>query len=121
MPVNRNIITKAPRPASLQEESCLTPSHPTPLKRRNETTRTKRDVMRLLSPQSLIVGRHHRYYESGGRRVHDPYALSFRFAEYNLWRVRDELPGLPTHIEPPSAKGLSEISYGSKTLSNDIR
>jgi hypothetical protein len=23
----------------------------------------------------------------------------FRFAENNLWRVRDQLPGLPTHIE----------------------
>jgi hypothetical protein len=45
----------------------------------------------------------------------------FRFAENNLWRVRDELPGLPTHIELPRAKGLSEISYGPKTLSNDIR
>ena len=45
----------------------------------------------------------------------------FRSAENNLCGVRDELPGLPTHIEPPSAKGLSELSYGSKTLSNDIR
>src|SRR4051794_6010752 len=39
------MITKAPRPASLQEESCLTPSHPTPLRRRKESIRTKTDAM----------------------------------------------------------------------------
>jgi hypothetical protein len=27
----------------------------------------------------------------------------FRSAENNLWRVRDGLPGLPTHIELPRA------------------
>jgi hypothetical protein len=45
----------------------------------------------------------------------------FHFAENNLWRVRDGLPGLPTHIELPRAKGLSKISYSPKTLSTDIR
>src|SRR5918997_943348 len=43
------MITKAPRPASLQEESHFTPSHPTPLRRRNEITRTKKEAMCLLS------------------------------------------------------------------------
>jgi hypothetical protein len=32
----------------------------------------------------------------------------FRFAENNLWRARDGLPGLPTHIELPRAKGPLE-------------
>src|SRR5918998_3722044 len=51
-PVNRNMITKAMRPASLQEESRLTPSAPKPRRRMNETTRTKRDTMCFLSAEA---------------------------------------------------------------------
>src|SRR5918998_4386967 len=48
-PVNRNMITRAKRPASLQEESSLTPSAPKPRRRMNEITRTNSDTMCLLS------------------------------------------------------------------------
>jgi hypothetical protein len=47
-PVNRNMITKAERPASLQEERRLTPSQPKPRRRMNEISRTNRDTMCLL-------------------------------------------------------------------------
>src|SRR4028118_9232 len=48
-PVNRNMITKAERPASLQEERRLTPSQPKPRRKTNEISRTNRDTMCLLS------------------------------------------------------------------------
>src|SRR5918998_392013 len=48
-PVNRNMITSAMRPASLQEESRLTPSAPNPRRTMNEVTRTNDDIMCLLS------------------------------------------------------------------------
>jgi hypothetical protein len=52
VPVNRNMIAKAPRPAALQEESHLTPSRPTPRRTMNETARTNRDAMCLLSARA---------------------------------------------------------------------
>src|SRR5918998_4520604 len=52
VPVNRNMIAKAPRPAALQEESRLTPSKPTPRRMMNEATRTNKDTMCLLSARA---------------------------------------------------------------------
>src|ERR687894_2840987 len=52
VPVNKNMITKAPRPASLQEESLSTPSKPTPRRMMNETRRTNKDAMCLLSARA---------------------------------------------------------------------
>src|SRR5918995_7378932 len=52
VPVKRNIITKAPRPATLQEESRLTPSNPIPRRSRNEIARTNKDSMCLLSARA---------------------------------------------------------------------
>src|SRR4028119_614675 len=51
-PVNRNMITSAMRPASLQEESRLIPSPPKPRRTINETTRTNKDIMCLLSTRA---------------------------------------------------------------------
>src|SRR5918993_3563847 len=48
-PVNKNMITKARRPASLQEESRFTPSAPKPRRRMNEVMRMNKDIMCLLS------------------------------------------------------------------------
>src|ERR671911_1866311 len=52
VPVNKNMITKAPRPATLQEDSLSTPSNPAPRRRRNEITRTNKDSMCLLSARA---------------------------------------------------------------------
>src|SRR5918995_5479064 len=49
VPVNKNMITKAPRPATLQEESRSTHSNPAPRRRRNEIAKTNKDSMCLLS------------------------------------------------------------------------
>src|SRR3712207_9039770 len=46
------MITKARRPASLQEERRLTPIQPKPRRRMNEITRTNRDTMCLLSARA---------------------------------------------------------------------
>src|SRR5918993_1019472 len=48
-PVNTNMIATAIRPASLQEESRLTPSDPIPRKRMNETTRMNKGAMSVSS------------------------------------------------------------------------
>src|SRR4028118_1622677 len=48
-PVNRNMIARAMRPASLQEESRLRPSAPKPRRTMNEMTKTNREIMCLLS------------------------------------------------------------------------
>src|SRR4028118_2149756 len=50
-PVNRNMIARARRAASLQEESRLTPSAPKPLRMMNEIARTNRDIMRVSFPR----------------------------------------------------------------------
>src|SRR5918994_5285748 len=47
-PVNRNMIATARRPASLHEESLLTPSKPIALKTRNEITRMNRGAIVVL-------------------------------------------------------------------------
>jgi hypothetical protein len=46
--IPENMITTAIRPASLQEESRLTPSAPTPRKRMNEITRINKGAMSVL-------------------------------------------------------------------------
>src|SRR5829696_2216287 len=48
-PVNTNMIATAIRPASLQAESRLTPSDPTPRKRMNEITRMNKGAMSISS------------------------------------------------------------------------
>src|SRR5918997_2219346 len=52
VPVNRNMTTKAPRPAPLQEESHSTPSKPTPRRMMNEARRTNKDTICLLSERA---------------------------------------------------------------------
>src|SRR3712207_8990010 len=53
-PVNRNMITKARRPASLQEERRLTPSAPKPRTAMNEIAKTDRKSTRLNSSHANI-------------------------------------------------------------------
>src|ERR687893_1129169 len=49
VPVNRNMITNPPRPATLQEDSRVTPSNPNPRRKREETRRTNKDTMGVYS------------------------------------------------------------------------
>src|SRR5918994_5418809 len=56
-PVNRNMITRAMRPASLQEESRFTPSAPKPRRTMNEMTKTNREIMSVLSVGGAVLSR----------------------------------------------------------------
>src|SRR5215210_5208510 len=54
-PVNRNMITRARRAASLQEESRLTPSAPNPRRTMDEMTRTNKDIMWVSFPRGQVI------------------------------------------------------------------